>query len=87
MRTSLNEIREAESFLKKEMNAGESLVFQAKLITNPRLRFNVTLQKRLMDVVRLYHLRKIKRDLQMTHRNLMQPGSSFQSLIEDIFCL
>ncbi len=83
MRTSLNEIREVESFLTNNMLAGESLVFQAKLITNPLLRFNLSLQKRLMAAVQLYHRRKLKHDLKQIHSKLLASNekTSFQQSV------
>ena len=87
MRTSLNEIREAESFLANKMIAEESLVFQARMITNPLLRLNVGLQSNIMEVVQLYQRRKLKRHLKAVHRQLFtsRKKSDFQQSIHAIF--
>ena len=87
MRTSLNEIREAESFLANEMMAEQSLVFQAKMITNPLLRLNVHFQSRLMEVILLYHRRKLKRDLKAIHHKLFTAPekTDFQQRVQHIF--
>lgn len=87
MRTSLNEIREAERFLTHKMTTEESLVFQARMITSPLLSVHVHLQSRLMDVVHLYHRRKRKRDLKSIHHELFTSDkkSDFQHMVRDIF--
>lgn len=89
MRTSLNEIKEVERFLTNKMIAEESLVFQARVITNPLLRLNVNLQSKLMEVVQLYHRRKLKRDLKSVHHELFTSNekSDFQHLVQNIFRL
>jgi hypothetical protein len=89
MRTSPNEIKEAESFLTNDMIAEDSLVFQARVITNPLLRLNVNLQSKLMEVVQLYHRRKLKRDLKSIHHELFTSikKSDFQQLVQNIFRL
>ncbi len=89
MRTSLNEIKEAERFLTNKMLEEESLVFQARMITDPLLRLNVSFQKRLMDAVQLYHRRKVKHNLQSVHNELLTSSekSGFQQLVHNIFHL
>ena len=84
MRTSLNEIREIERFVTKGMTPEASLVFQARAITDPRLRLNVQLQKQLMKVLQLFHRRKLKRNLQNVHQTLLL-SADFDRQVQDIF--
>ncbi len=87
MRTSLNEIQEVENFLLEKLPPQESLLFQAKLITNPMLKWNVALQSKLMDVVLLYHRRKLKVEIRTIHNRLFSnpDKSEFQLTIDKIF--
>ncbi|MEJ0054352.1 MAG: hypothetical protein WDN75_01075 [Bacteroidota bacterium] len=87
MRTSLNEIREAERFLTGNMQPEDSLLFQAKLITGPSLRFNVFLQSKIMEIVLLFDRRKMKNEIERLRDKLFNnpDKSDFTLRINRIF--
>jgi hypothetical protein len=89
MRTSLNEIQEAESFLLNNMQPGQSLLFQAKMITNPILMLNVKLQAKVMEAALLFHRRKLKSEIQSIHNKLITDpySTDFRLRINKIFPL
>lgn len=70
MRTSLNEIRNAEQYLLGEMEPAHTLVYEARLLTDPQLATDVTLQQRLYNLLRFYHRRKLKAEAEAVHQRL-----------------
>ncbi len=60
MRTSLNEIRMIEAYLDNQLRVPDRLLFEARILTNPSLRLNVWLQKKVLQLLRIYHRNKIR---------------------------
>lgn len=60
MRTSLNDIAHAEKYLHNRLSPGERLVFEARMLTSPVLRWNVSAQQKVYTLIKLYHRRKMK---------------------------
>lgn len=60
MRTSLSDIAYAEKYLREQLSPEDKLVFEARLLTSPVLRWNVSAQQKVYTLVKLYHRRKIK---------------------------
>jgi hypothetical protein len=87
MRTSLNEIRHAEKYLFKQLNTEESLLFEAKMLINPLLRLNVSIQKKVYSLIRLYHRKKLKEELETIHENLFNhpDKKEFRESVHQLF--
>lgn len=87
MRTSLNDIRLAEKHILKTLEPGESLVFQARLITEPVLRWNVHLLRKVRDVLALRQRKAIKTEMESIHNRLFtHPAKAdFQKQIFQLF--
>jgi hypothetical protein len=60
MRTSWNDIAFAEKYLHGQLTPEERLVFEARLLTSPILRWNVSAQQKVYTLVKIYHRGKIK---------------------------
>lgn len=87
MRTSLNEIEQTEKYLRQEMSGEESLLFQAKMIVDPRLRANVFLQRQLNHIVRLLHRETLRKEAGDVHHALFNSSEhrDFSDMIHKIF--
>jgi len=70
MRTSLDEIRQAEKYLLQQLDHGDELVFEAQVLTNPLLKMNLFFQQKVYGVVRRYHLKKLKEEAEIIHQRL-----------------
>lgn len=70
MRTSLNEVREIEQFLLRKKPAGDTLLFQAKIILDPPLRSRVEWQQKAYDIVRAYGRKKLREEIKSAERIL-----------------
>ena len=70
MRTSLNDIARAEKYLRGQLPPEERLVFEAQLLTSPLLRWNVSAQRKVYTLLKLYHRRKIKQQAQNIQHKL-----------------
>lgn len=75
MRTSLNDIKQNEDFIQGDLSAGESLVFQARLIINPVLRANVAIQKMIYAAVRAFGRKVTKQEIEQIHHQLFSDPS------------
>ena len=87
MRSSLNKIQEAEQFIQKQLPSDETLVYEAKLLTSPLMRWNTAVLKFTLRLVKLYHRKKLKKDVNEVHQNLFSQGSNsdLKNQIQKIF--
>jgi hypothetical protein len=87
MRTSLNDIKQTEDFIFQKVMGLNSLLFEAKLLTDPALRMNVNLQKRIYSLVRIFHRRKLKQQMEQVHQRLFNDPRKheFQQKIFQLF--
>lgn len=72
MRTSLNDIAHTEKYLQGKLPPEEKLLFKARLLTSPLLRWNAAAQQKVYIVLKLYHRRKIKEQAQTVQQKLFQ---------------
>ena len=72
MRTSLNEIRKIENYLDGKLNSEESIAFQTELFTNAVLKLNVYVQQKVYSILRLYHRKKLKEEIENVHRRIFE---------------
>jgi len=87
MRTSLNEIKQVEKYLFNQLTTEESLLFEARMLTNPMLRLNVRVQEKIYSVLRFYHRKKLKEEFEHIHENLFKDPmkKDFQKSIYQLF--
>jgi hypothetical protein len=87
MRTSLNEIRQIEKALQSELTPEDALVFEAKSLINPSLRINIFWQKRIYELLRYYHRKKLKERAEQIHQKIFSDPSksSFRKNILQLF--
>ncbi|MES2276829.1 MAG: hypothetical protein V4592_12455 [Bacteroidota bacterium] len=87
MRTSLNRLQEIEGFVLRTANAGDALVFEARMIVDPNLAGEVNLQKDAYAIIHQYGRRKLKAELEAVHQQLFtQPKYSlFRQKIRALF--
>ena len=87
MRTSLNEIKDTEKYLFKQLGAEELLLFEAKMLVDPVLRLNVRIQGKIYSLIRMYHRKKIKSEFEIIHDNLFSDPAKkeFQQSIHHLF--
>lgn len=72
MRTSLNDIAHTEKYLQDKLPLEERLLFEARLLTNPLLRWNVSAQQKVYTLLKLYHRRRIKEHTLTVQQRLFQ---------------
>jgi hypothetical protein len=87
MRTSLNEIKEIENYLDLKADIEDSLVFEAKLLTQSQLGLHVHLQRKISRLVQLFHRKKTKQGIQKVHQRLFADPekAAFQQKIHHLF--
>ena len=87
MRTSLNEIRQIEKYLLRQLSTEEALVFEARLLTNPVLKANAYLQQKVYQLLRIYHRKKLKEEVEAVHQRLFSDPekADFQQNIIHLF--
>jgi hypothetical protein len=87
MRTSLNEISANEKYLRGELSTEDRLIFEARMLTNPVLKMNLFFQQRTLELVRMYHRKKLKEKAEQVHRHLFSDPSKadFQHSVFRLF--
>ena len=87
MRTSLNNIAQAEQYLLKRSAPAGSLLFEAKMLINDELKNNVAAQQQVYSLVKQYGRKQLKAEIEAVHQQLFtQPGHmSFRQKIARIF--
>ena len=87
MRTSLNDIKQTEDFLLGKLPAQESLVYKAKMILNPLLRWDTVAQEKTYQLVRFYSRRKLKSEIKLIQEKIFTDPKrkSFHQLIAQLF--
>jgi hypothetical protein len=87
MRTSMNEIKQAEDFLLGKLPSANALLFKANLFLDPMLRLNVAAQKKLYTLVRAYGRKKIKLEVESVREKIFADPEkiSFRQKIAQLF--
>jgi hypothetical protein len=70
MKTSLNELRLIENYLLSGLEDGESCLFEAKLILQPKLKAHVYWQNKTYQFVRDYGRKQLKTEIEKIHQTL-----------------
>jgi len=70
MKTSLNDIRKIEGYLSGNLEHEEEIAFHAKLCTDPMTRMNVILHQKMHDILRAYHRKKLRQEIERTHQRI-----------------
>ncbi len=84
MKTSLTEIKQIDDHITGQLNDGDKLVFDARLILDPLLRFNIRMQQKLYALVKAYGRRSMRREVTSVQNQLFQ-DKSFRNEIDTIF--
>jgi hypothetical protein len=84
MRKALHDIEQAERFLFQQMNAEEKTAFAVRLLTEPQLHEQVTLQQCSYRMIRYQARQEKKKQLEKIHTQLMQEPS-FKNILQQIF--
>ena len=87
MKTSCTEIIKTEKFLRQEMAADDSLVFQARILLSSELRANTYFHRLVHRLVSLYHRRQVKAGMEALHSRLFNDPSktTFRQGIVNLF--
>lgn len=87
MRTSLNDIKQAEDFLSGELKPQDSVLMRARLLIDPVLRMNLAIQQKVYALVKLYGRRKLKEEIEDVHTKIFQdPGRvAYREKITQLF--
>lgn len=87
MRTSLNEIQLIDKFLHHEMKAEDALVFEAGTIVNRTLQINIFWQKKVYELLKYYHRKKLKDEAEQIHQRIFNDPAkySFKENILQLF--
>jgi hypothetical protein len=87
MKTSLNELRNIEAYVLKEMSPQEQVLFEARMLLQPELHKNVAFQKQTYNLIRNYSRNKLKAEIEAAHQQLFsQPKyNRFREYIASLF--
>lgn len=66
----MNEIEKIDQFLLGKLSPRETLSYQVALLNNPGLRSRVQLQEKLHAVLRQYHRKKLRSEIEWVHTRI-----------------
>ena len=84
MRKALHDMEQAERFLHHQMHPEEKKAFAVRLLTDPDLHEQVTLQQYSYRLIRYQARQEKKKQLENIHHTLMQ-DPQFKELLQQIF--
>ena len=84
MRKALHDMEQAERFLHHQMHPEEKKAFAVRLLTEPDLHEQVTLQQYSYRLIRYQARQEKKEQLEKIHHTLMQEPE-FKQLLQQIF--
>ncbi len=84
MRKQLEEIKELDSYILRQMDEGERLLMQAKMILSPKLKQNWWRQAKIHRLVRLFGREEKRVQLNTIYHRLMS-DMDFNEQITSIF--
>jgi hypothetical protein len=84
MKTSLTEIKQIDDHITGQLSDGDKLVFDARMILDPLLRFNINVQRKLYTLVKAYGRRSLRSEVTIVQDKLFQ-DTSFRNEIHTIF--
>lgn len=70
MKTSLTKLQEIEGFVLQSADVPDRLVFEARMIVDPALKYEVTLQTDAYALIQHYGRHKLKVELEKVHQTL-----------------
>jgi hypothetical protein len=70
MPTSWNNTIQIEQYLSNNLNNGDALVFEARLLLNPELADKVHWQQKTYTLIRGYGCQQLKQEINEVHRHL-----------------
>ncbi|MBS1503008.1 MAG: hypothetical protein JST32_13155 [Bacteroidetes bacterium] len=87
MRTSLPETEQIDAHLLRLSEAGDRLVFEARLLLEPELRVKMHWQENTYALVKKYGREELKKEIKAVHQQLFteQKHISFRQKILGIF--
>jgi hypothetical protein len=72
MKTSPNNIQAIEQYLSGTLSPAGALLFKARLLTDPKLRIKLALQKKVYALVQHFGRQELRSRLEVIHQNLFQ---------------
>jgi hypothetical protein len=84
MRKQLHEVAAIEEYVFKRMTAPDRFLFEAKMIIDPELQQNVTLQEKVYAMIRWFGRKTRKEQLEQHFNNAMR-DPKFATTIRSIF--
>jgi len=72
MKTSWSDIQQIERYLLHQLDEKERQSFEAGLRVSPCLRVQVQVQQKMMQLLRYYHRRKLKREAERVRDRLFE---------------
>lgn len=87
MRTSLNNLKLTEEYLKGQATPGDVLLFEARLIIAPELREQIQHQQQAYSLINQYGRQQLKAQLEEVHMQLftLPRYTKFKQLVLGLF--
>jgi hypothetical protein len=84
MKTSLSEIKQIDDHIMDQLRDGDKLVFDARIIIDPVLRFNIKMHQKLYALAKAYGRRSMRKEISIVEENVFL-DHSFREEIKTVF--
>ncbi len=77
MKTSQTKILQIEKYIAGKLSPEDTLIFEAHLLTSRSFRLLFNLQKKVQLLVKFYHRKKLKEELESIHEEVFSDPNNF----------
>ena len=75
MMTWINSMKNVDDYVTGKLSPDESLLFEARLLLDPALKFKVALHKKVISIVCAYGRKKVKNEVELIGQRLFSDQS------------
>ncbi len=84
MKTSWNNTKMIERFLRGKLNSSHQLDMESAMKDSISLKQSISLQKEVHEMVRIYHRIMLKKELAAMHNRLIKKDEGFRQAMQNI---
>ena len=77
MTTWINNMKSIDDYVTGKLGPEDNLLFEARLLLDPALKFQVALQRRIISIVRMYGRKTVKNEAQKIGQKLFSDQSKY----------
>jgi hypothetical protein len=87
MMTWINNMKNIDDYVTRKLLPEERLLFEARLLLDPALKFQVSLQKKIISIIRMYGRKTVKNEVERISKKIFadQSKNDFHHEVNRLF--